>query len=492
MLRGPGRGTIAPVSSDAGTELAGPGEDAGRIGALVDDRYRIEAVLGHGGMGTVYRAEQVTLHRAVALKLLHPSLGGSPEMGRRFEREAFAAGRLVHPNCVQVTDFGQLADGTLYLAMELLEGQSLGDLIEAEGRVPVARALHIIAHVLRGLAHAHERDIVHRDIKPENVILVEHSGDVDFAKVLDFGIAKLIGSTEAQAGGKLTQAGVAFGTPAYMSPEQAWGQAVDARADLYAVSILLFELLTGRPPFEADEPVKLLSMHATRPPPRLRQVAPDLVIPDALETLLARGLAKDRDQRPPGALAYLADIEALLPYLQCPLPSAPAPEQRVRDLVGRADTAFSRPHAAGGAITSATTPLPGALQVAPAAPSQYTGPSGYLIQAPRNWRRIAGIVGGLFALLVLFAALAAGGDDDDGRREQRLQAAVEELQSGTSCSERKKAVARLRSLKDKRAIPPLDKARYRMRGGIAGLGAKNSNGCLRSDAEDAIRYLRGL
>jgi serine/threonine protein kinase len=407
-------------------------------------------------------------------------------MGRRFEREAWAAGRLVHPNCVQVTDFGQLDDGTLYLAMDLLEGRSLGDLLDHERRVPLPRALHIIAHVLRGLAHAHERDIVHRDIKPENVILVEHDGDPDFAKVLDFGIAKLMGAAETQAGGKLTQAGVAFGTPAYMSPEQAWGQAVDARADLYAVSVLLFELIAGRPPFEADEPVKLLSMHATRPPPWLREVAPELAVPDAVEALIASGLAKDREQRPASALAYLDQVEALLAGLTGEQPTPP--DQQIRELVGRADTAFSR---AGSPATSATTPLPGSLSAAPSAASLYTGPSGYLIQAPRNWRRIAAIVGGLFGFLVLFAALAAGAGDDD-HREQRLQAAIDRLHNGASCADRKKAVATLRGLKDKRAIPPLEKARYRMRGGIAGIGAKNSNGCLRKPAEDAILYLRAL
>jgi eukaryotic-like serine/threonine-protein kinase len=461
-------------------ELA-PDGGGERIGELVDDRYRIQDVLGRGGMGTVYRAEQVTLHRSVALKLLHPALGGSTDMARRFEREAFAAGRLVHPNCVQVTDFGQLADGTLYLAMELLEGRSLGDLLDQERRVALPRALHIIAHVLRGLAHAHERDIVHRDIKPENVILVERDGDPDFAKVLDFGIAKLVGGTEAQAGGKLTQAGVTFGTPTYMSPEQAWGQSVDGRADLYAVSVLLFELIAGRPPFEADEPVKLLSMHATRPPPRLSEVAPELAIPPSVEALLARGLAKDRESRPDSALAYLGEVEGLLAELSAPPPPPASPEHQVNELIGRADTAFSQP-------LPASTPVPGSL---PAAPANYTGPSGYLIQAPRNWRRVAGIAGTLFGLLVLFAALAAGSGEDTSR-EKRLRTAIDTLQNGSSCAERKQAVAPLRRLNDKRAIPPLEKARYRMRGGIAGIGAKNSNSCLRKDAEEAIQYLRTL
>ncbi|HUH02229.1 MAG TPA: serine/threonine-protein kinase, partial [Kofleriaceae bacterium] len=221
-----------------------------KIGTVIDRRYRITGLLGRGGMGSVYRAEHVRIRRPVAVKLLHPGYGQVEEIARRFEREAFATGRIDHPNIVIVSDFGELDDGTLYLVMELLDGVSLGDVMEEEKQLAPRRALRIIKHVLRGLGHAHAFEIIHRDIKPENVLLVEHAGEHEFAKILDFGIAKLVGDAELEEGGeKLTQAGVAFGTPAYISPEQATGSNIDHRADIYSLSVMLYEMLIGRAPF---------------------------------------------------------------------------------------------------------------------------------------------------------------------------------------------------------------------------------------------------
>jgi serine/threonine protein kinase len=284
-----------------------------RIGQLIDDRYRILGVIGRGGMGTVYKAEHVAIRRVVAVKLLHASLARVPEVSRRFEREAFAIGRIEHPNCVNVSDFGRLPDGSLYLVMEYLEGRALSDELTARGRIPPARTLHIVKHVLRGLGHAHANEIVHRDVKPENVILVEYDGDPDFAKILDFGIAKLVGSA-AQAGGsdKLTQAGMAFGTPIYMSPEQALGQQIDGRADLYAASVMAYEMITGAPPFQSEDKIEVMSMHASRPLPAMSEVAPGLEVPPVVEQLLQRGLAKRAAERFPNAAAYIAAIDAVL------------------------------------------------------------------------------------------------------------------------------------------------------------------------------------
>ncbi|MBP6843904.1 MAG: serine/threonine protein kinase, partial [Kofleriaceae bacterium] len=194
---------------------------------MIDGRYRLDALLGKGGMGVVYRGEHVAIRRAVAVKLLHPTLAAMPELRSRFEREAIAIGRIDHPNCVDVSDFGKLEDGSLFLVMELLDGRSLGDLMDADAPIAPHRALAILRHVLSGLGHAHAAGIVHRDVKPENVYLVPKDGDPDFAKILDFGIAKVIGGGEIDDGVKLTQAGVAFGTPIYMSPEQAIGNPLD-------------------------------------------------------------------------------------------------------------------------------------------------------------------------------------------------------------------------------------------------------------------------
>jgi tetratricopeptide (TPR) repeat protein len=214
-----------------------------------------------------------------------------------------------------VLDFGKLDDGSLYLVMEYLDGRPLADAIEAEGRIAARRALHIARHVLRGLGHAHQAGIVHRDVKPENVILVEHDGVPDFAKILDFGIARVL--NDATGGGqdgeeRLTQAGIAFGTPAYMSPEQAVGDPVDPRADLYSVTVMLYEMIVGRPLFHAQDKIELLGMHAMRPPPGLSESRPDVLIPPELDELVATGLAKRPADRFASADDYIEAIELCL------------------------------------------------------------------------------------------------------------------------------------------------------------------------------------
>jgi serine/threonine protein kinase len=306
------------ASTEPRVKTAPPAQDdRGRLGTVIDGRYRLDALLGKGGMGVVYRGEHVAIRRAVAVKLLHPTLAAMPELRSRFEREAIAIGRIDHPNCVDVSDFGKLEDGSLFLVMELLDGRSLGDLMDADAPIAPHRALAILRHVLRGLGHAHAAGIVHRDVKPENVYLVPKDGDPDFAKILDFGIAKVIGGGEIDDGVKLTQAGVAFGTPIYMSPEQAIGNPLDGRSDLYAASVMAYEMICGRPPFYSDDKLEILSMHTTRPPPPMSDTLaavlgrPAPPVPAAVEQLIARGLAKRPEERYPDAAAYVAAIELL-------------------------------------------------------------------------------------------------------------------------------------------------------------------------------------
>lgn len=304
------RGVESEVS-DVGPDLQGVS------GGLIDGRYRIIEELGRGGMGCVYRAEHIGLRREVALKVLRSRAGQGTTVDRqRFEREAFATGRLRHPNCVATTDFGVLADGSSYLVMELLVGQRLSDALEACGRMPAARALHIMRHVLSGVAHAHELGVIHRDLKPQNVVLIDHLGDSDFAKVLDFGLAKLQGDALlAEGGAKLTATGITFGSPHYMSPEQAFGNPVDHRSDLYAAAVMLFELIAGAPPFDAHEIRSILMMHATRGIPRMHEIARDVSCPVEVELLIRQGLAKDPRDRMASARELIAGIDRCLDLL---------------------------------------------------------------------------------------------------------------------------------------------------------------------------------
>ena len=303
------------------------------IGQVIGERYRIVDRIGIGGMGVVYRAEHTMMRRELAIKVLLPELSGKEEFARRFEREAESASRLHHPNIITVTDFGHTADGSLFLVMELLSGPSLSAAI-AKGPMPPDRALAIERQILRALDHAHGAGVVHRDLKPENIMLIERDGQTDFVKILDFGIAKV---TEPQTGGSgreaLTQAGVIFGTPEYLSPEQALGEAVDPRADIYAAGVILFEMLTGRRPFESEDKVKIISMHLAHAPPRIMDVNPNVQVPLPLEQAILQALEKSRENRFATAAAFMqalddaeaqsaaeAEIEKTLPHMQLPLP----------------------------------------------------------------------------------------------------------------------------------------------------------------------------
>jgi serine/threonine-protein kinase len=276
------------------------------IGTILGERYRILTRIGVGGMGAVYRAEHTMMRRDLAVKVLLPELGGKEEFARRFEREAESASRLTHPNIISVTDFGRTETGAPFLVMEFLAGESLSSVI-AQGPLPKERALSIIRQILRGLDHAHSAGVVHRDLKPDNIMLVERDGQRDVVKILDFGIAKV---TQPMSGGEaLTQAGVIFGTPEYLSPEQALGETVDARTDVYAAGVILYEMLAGRRPFESEDKVRIISMHLAHAPPRLRDVSPLNEVPVALEQAIFQSLEKSREHRFATAGAFLQALE---------------------------------------------------------------------------------------------------------------------------------------------------------------------------------------
>jgi serine/threonine protein kinase len=279
-----------------------------RLGRVLSQQYRLDSAIGEGGMGTVYRGQQLSVGRPVAVKLIAGKIAENPECVKRFRREAEAMAKLHHPNTVRLFDFGVADEGELFMVMELLDGVDLSEHLTRRGRLPPGEALDIARQVLEALSEAHELGIVHRDLKPANVFLAKVPGSRSVVKVMDFGIA---GIEQSGAGTKLTMTGAVMGTPAYMSPEQAQGKLVDARSDLYSLGVMLFEMLTGKPPFEADSAVSLLLAQVSAPPPRLLDSSPGISHGVALQTFLDNLLDKSPERRPVSAQATLQRIDQI-------------------------------------------------------------------------------------------------------------------------------------------------------------------------------------
>ena len=278
------------------TEIA----DDPYLGLSVGGQFRIDQLIGIGAMGRVYRAHQSGIERDVAIKILHRDLLRNPTVIARFHREAKVASRLVHPNVVQMLMTGELervsrdVGGEAYLAMEYLDGISLRSaLAAAGGALPLPRALHVILQVCDAVGEAHAQGIVHRDLKPENVMLVKRGDDTEFAKVLDFGVARIDWSDSSMA----TQAGAIFGTARYISPEGAQGAKVSAPSDVYSIAIMLFQCLSGETPFDGDSPVAILLKHTSEPAPDLRTRTRASYVPEAISRMIAANLAKDPAER---------------------------------------------------------------------------------------------------------------------------------------------------------------------------------------------------
>ncbi|MEO6601053.1 MAG: serine/threonine-protein kinase [Polyangiaceae bacterium] len=316
------------------------------LGTIVDGRYDIRSVLGEGGMGVVYEVRHRALGKRFALKALRKELATDADIAARFMQEARTAASVSHPGLVEITDFGRLSTGQPFFVMELLEGQSLASLIRRGGPMPAGRAVDIVRQIADALGAAHERSIVHRDLKPDNIHVTPEGVDQDRVTIVDFGLAKVIGTS------RLTRAGMVFGTPHYMSPEQAMGEAIDHRADVYALGIVMYEMLTGRVPFEADSYMGVLTKHmymAPTPPSQLLATA-ELGV---LEDITLRCLEKKPDHR----YATLRELTHDLLALSLPngeRPSASRPRRAISrslladelELPGREERPSGAPHSA--------------------------------------------------------------------------------------------------------------------------------------------------
>ncbi len=275
------------------------------LGSVVDDRYEIVTVIGEGGMGVVYEARHRALGKRFALKALRRDLATDREIAARFTQEARTAASVSHPGLVEITDFGKLPSGQPFFVMELLEGQSLAQLIRRGGPIPAARAVEIVRQIADALGAAHERSIVHRDLKPDNVHIAPRAAGQDHVTIVDFGLAKVIGAS------RLTRAGMVFGTPHYMSPEQAQGDPTDHRADIYALGVVMYEMFTGRVPFEADSYMGVLTKHMYMTPTPPSQLA-GIEKLGVLEDIILRCMEKKPDHRYPTLRDLGRDLDLAL------------------------------------------------------------------------------------------------------------------------------------------------------------------------------------
>ncbi|HEV3031667.1 MAG TPA: serine/threonine-protein kinase [Polyangia bacterium] len=402
-----------------------------RVGAVLQGRYRLDAQLASGAMGIVYRGERLQLGRPVAVKFLHPWIATQRAFLDRFQNEARAMSRLQHPNCVSVIDFG--VDGAPYLVMDFITGKTLRDTI-AGGRLEPARALRLVRQLLAGLGYAHAQGIIHRDLKPENLILSDEPGLSDHLRILDFGLAKL-------RDGPAMTAGLAVGTPSYMSPEQTGADgAIDARTDLYAVGIVLFELLAGRKPFQSENVGELLLMHRDQPPPLLRASAPDVGLSAEIEAVVSKALSKFADDRYQSAAEFSAALDAT-PEGGAARPGAgrAAPVRPVVTAAFFRAAPMGAPPAQAPGGAAALQP-PGAAPAASPPPSDATivdsasriqrlvGEAAAPAAAPRDRRAVWGGIGlgalAVAALLVGRAVRTNAGSKVDARRADGASASV--------------------------------------------------------------------
>ncbi len=415
------------------------------VGRVINERYRIVGIIARGGMGKVYRAEQQPLGRLVALKVLTPSYSGDndPEFHKRFFLEASIASKLTHPNTVTIFDYGKTDDDIYYIAMELLEGRTLHRALREEAPFSPERTMHIARQICRSLREAHNLGVIHRDLKPANVYLLHHGDEGDVVKVLDFGLVKNLDDK----GEELTQTGLFMGSPKYMAPEQIRGERCDARVDIYALGVMMFEMLTGRVPFDRPNSVNILMAHIQEDVPALSATNPSVRTPPAVEAVLRRCMSKSADARYAsmdemlGALKQIAGMNQPLSgelrtdladlSRSTELPLAPRVQVRGELLSGGTPSITSLDSATFGPLQTLSSPSNTQTEL-----SRSPSPGG----APRpSTKRAPLVIGGLFAAAVLggvvfFNAGPSSPAQSATAKAKQLEQAAAELPAAATAS----------------------------------------------------------
>jgi eukaryotic-like serine/threonine-protein kinase len=369
--------------SDYGADRPPPASRDPYIGCTIDGRYKVEQVLGEGGMGVVYRCTHKIIGKKVAMKVLRADLARDREVTERFLNEAKSASAIGNAHIIDISDFGQLPDGSTYFVMEFLDGTPLSKVMDNGQPVPVPRILHISRQLAEGLSAAHQAEIVHRDLKPDNIFLVSRGQEKDFIKILDFGIAKVSTSGE----GKLTRAGAVFGTPHYMSPEQAAGAPVDHRGDIYSFGVILYEMASGKVPFDADNFMGILTQHMYKSPVPIRALVPQPQdVPPGLEAIVLKCLSKRPEQRYQSMDEVIGDIDKLRSGL---IPDA-VPEMMARSGGFNVPVDYFKKGTAG---------MPAPVPATPGVPMVRT-----------RWPLYAGLAGIAATVLIVIGIFAASAD----------------------------------------------------------------------------------
>jgi serine/threonine protein kinase len=525
------------AAGEAATALHEPAVTDPWLGRVLDERYRITERLGEGGMGAVFVAEHLKLHKSVALKVIRAELAGNGEVAARFAREAMATAQFEHPHVASAIDFGTLAEGGAYLVMQLVRGQSLRDLLEQRGKLPWPVACELLAQVADALSAARLVGIVHRDLKPENILVDVREDGSYLAKILDFGIAHVAphhvtpseDGTQARA---LTRVGTVMGTPGYMSPEQAVGDRVDHRTDLYALGVVLWECVAGRPLWDGPDVTSIITRQLRDEVPSLRVVLADAGMPRPLDELVQRLCARAVTDRPEHAGTVRDQLRALVRHTDTPWSAL---IERAAHLYAVARTRFVGLPPGSRALVAAAA-IAGTLALLALAIGQRGDPHPQPVNTPEGSAphaaptvKVAPVNPTLAERAMQFAERMVTPQPgsgsatqpsipkellpdaqtllDSSRAQDRRRAAsnilryqpatqvaaylraTAQLEQARSCRERKDAITDISELKDPRAVPALRRLADAGRTGCGFLGFKDCYGCIRTDLRRALDLL---